>query len=340
MDWIFKASSSWDFDEIDVMDDSIIGNSQNMEGFDVDQGSGIFGNGQKRSTMSSSPPGSSKKPRGHASEQPASCLVDGCIADLSICRDYYRRHRVCETHSKTPVVTIGGKDQRFCQQCSRFHPIGEFDEVKRSCRKRLDGHNRRRRKPRAESMYLNYGSYLTDHQGTKLLNFGGSPAYTTTFGSSLTWPSDEKSNQQLHVTVEQTTPSNSYACARERKFPFLLDTDSDQVNHLFSEATFQHTSASAHLLVEPKSALSLLSKHTMHHAHASESGPNNLIQPPGTALQFNGSLNQHLNPHLPLRNVTGPDSGHATNHLIGMIHFRADALLENEAAKVLSFSWE
>nr|GEU99521.1 squamosa promoter-binding-like protein 13A [Tanacetum cinerariifolium] len=339
MDWIFKASSSWDFDEIDVMDDSIIGNSQNLEGFDVDQGSGIFGNGQKRSTMSSSPPGSSKKPRGHASEQPASCLVDGCIADLSICRDYHRRHRVCETHSKTPVVTIGGKDQRFCQQCSRFHPLGEFDEVKRSCRKRLDGHNRRRRKPRAESMYLNYGSYLTD-QGTKLLNFGGSPAYTTTFGSSLTWPSDKKSNQQLHVTVEQTTPSNSYACARERKFPFLLDTDSDQVNHLFSEATFQHTSASAHLLVEPKGALSLLSKHTMHHAHASESGPNNLIQPPGTALQFNGSLNQHLNPHLPLRNVTGPDSDHATNHLIGMIHFRADALLENEAAKVLSFSWE
>ena len=120
MDWIFKASS-WDFDEFDVMDDtSIIGNSQNMESFDVDQSSGICGNGQKRSTMSSSPPGSSKKPRRHASEQTASCLVDGCIADLSSCRDYHRRHRVCETHSKTPVVTIGGKDQRFCQQCSRY----------------------------------------------------------------------------------------------------------------------------------------------------------------------------------------------------------------------------
>ncbi|GKD42814.1 hypothetical protein Tco_1267459, partial [Tanacetum coccineum] len=49
--------------------------------------------------------------------------------------------------------------------------------------------------------------------------------------------------------------------------------------------------------------------------------------------EFNGSLNQHSYPHLPLRNVTGPNSGHATNHLIGMIHFWADALLEHEAAQ-------
>lgn len=30
---------------------------------------------------------------------------------------------------------------------SRFHALAEFDEVKRSCRKRLADHNRRRRKP-------------------------------------------------------------------------------------------------------------------------------------------------------------------------------------------------
>lgn len=34
----------------------------------------------------------------------------------------------------------------FC----RFHSLVEFDEGKRSCRKRLDGHNRRRRKPQPE----------------------------------------------------------------------------------------------------------------------------------------------------------------------------------------------
>ncbi|URE10280.1 SBP-box family member protein [Musa troglodytarum] len=77
------------------------------------------------------------------------CSVDGCRSDLSNCREYHRRHKVCELHSKTPAVMVGGVEQRFCQQCSRFHPLVEFDEVKRSCRKRLDGHNRRRRKPRS-----------------------------------------------------------------------------------------------------------------------------------------------------------------------------------------------
>lgn len=32
----------------------------------------------------------------------------------------------------------------------RFHPLPEFDEGKRSCRRRLAGHNRRRRKTQPE----------------------------------------------------------------------------------------------------------------------------------------------------------------------------------------------
>ena len=32
----------------------------------------------------------------------------------------------------------------------RFHPLSEFDEGKRSCRRRLAGHNKRRRKTQAE----------------------------------------------------------------------------------------------------------------------------------------------------------------------------------------------
>lgn len=34
----------------------------------------------------------------------------------------------------------------------RFHLLAEFDDTKRSCRKRLDGHNRRRRKPQPDTM--------------------------------------------------------------------------------------------------------------------------------------------------------------------------------------------
>lgn len=55
-----------------------------------------------------------------SSSSTATCLVDGCKADLSRCREYHRRHRVCELHSKTPIVVIRGQQKRFCQQCSRY----------------------------------------------------------------------------------------------------------------------------------------------------------------------------------------------------------------------------
>ncbi|KAJ0964997.1 hypothetical protein J5N97_026135 [Dioscorea zingiberensis] len=78
------------------------------------------------------------------------CQVDDCRADLSGAKDYHRRHKVCEVHSKTTKALVGKQMQRFCQQCSRFHPLTEFDEGKRSCRRRLAGHNRRRRKTQPE----------------------------------------------------------------------------------------------------------------------------------------------------------------------------------------------
>ncbi|XAR64378.1 hypothetical protein NMG60_11024686 [Bertholletia excelsa] len=113
--------------------------------------------------------GSSK--RAKTPSNTVSCLVDGCNYDLSQCREYHRRHKVCELHSKTPKVTIGGREQRFCQQCSRFHSLVEFDEGKRSCRKRLDGHNRRRRKPQSESLSRNTGRFLFNEQDSTLLSF-------------------------------------------------------------------------------------------------------------------------------------------------------------------------
>ncbi|RWW50417.1 hypothetical protein BHE74_00043328 [Ensete ventricosum] len=65
----------------------------------------------------SGPPRRARAP-GNAG-QTAACLVDGCKSDLSNSREYHRRHKVCEVHSKTPVVMVGGQEQRFCQQCSR-----------------------------------------------------------------------------------------------------------------------------------------------------------------------------------------------------------------------------
>ncbi|KAL3516923.1 hypothetical protein ACH5RR_023825 [Cinchona calisaya] len=82
-------------------------------------------------------PGSVNSPR---------CQAEGCNADLTNSKHYHRRHKVCEFHSKAATVIAAGLTQRFCQQCSRFHLLSEFDNGKRSCRKRLADHNRRRRK--------------------------------------------------------------------------------------------------------------------------------------------------------------------------------------------------
>lgn len=89
------------------------------------------------------------------------CQVYGCNKDLSSSKDYHKRHKVCDAHSKTAVVIVNGIRQRFCQQCSRFHILAEFDEGKRSCRKRLAGHNERRRKPQINT-HLGSTYFTTD----------------------------------------------------------------------------------------------------------------------------------------------------------------------------------
>ncbi|CAN1295187.1 Squamosa promoter-binding-like protein 2 [Linum perenne] len=49
----------------------------------------------------------------------ANVTVEGCSLDLSAAKDYHRKHRVCESHSKCPKVVVAGLERRFCQQCSR-----------------------------------------------------------------------------------------------------------------------------------------------------------------------------------------------------------------------------
>ncbi|CAI8592678.1 unnamed protein product [Vicia faba] len=86
------------------------------------------------------------EPGSHGSSNSPRCQAEGCNADLSQAKHYHRRHKVCEFHSKAATVIVAGLTQQFCQQCSRFHLLSEFDNGKHSCRKRLADHNRRRRK--------------------------------------------------------------------------------------------------------------------------------------------------------------------------------------------------
>ena len=94
-----------------------------------------------------------KKGSGTAAVQQPCCQVENCTSDMTGAKPYHRRHKVCQFHAKLPVVVISGVQQRFCQQCSRFHELTEFDDTKKSCRRRLAGHNERRRK----SSYENHG---------------------------------------------------------------------------------------------------------------------------------------------------------------------------------------
>jgi hypothetical protein len=58
--------------------------------------------------------------KGASSSSPPSCQVDGCQADLSGARDYHKRHKVCEAHTRSSMVRIKSVEHRFCQQCSRL----------------------------------------------------------------------------------------------------------------------------------------------------------------------------------------------------------------------------
>ncbi|KAG0467371.1 hypothetical protein HPP92_018951 [Vanilla planifolia] len=122
------------------------------------------------------PPLSVKKGKGPAQgggqpPPPARCQVEGCDLDLTGAKSYYRRHKVCGMHSKHPKVIVAGLEQRFCQQCSRFHLLAEFDQGKRSCRRRLAGHNERRRKPSLGQSLASFHEPNGRYGGGILMNF-------------------------------------------------------------------------------------------------------------------------------------------------------------------------
>jgi hypothetical protein len=118
------------------------------------------------------------------------CQVEGCKVDLSTAKDYHRQHRVCELHSKAPKVVVAGLERRFCQQCSRFHALGEFDLTKKSCRRRLNDHNSRRRKPQPEAISFSSSRMSTmfyDARQQTSLMFGQAPYVQTRSFASSSW---------------------------------------------------------------------------------------------------------------------------------------------------------
>eukprot|EP00976_Prorocentrum_cordatum_P102695 1193168-Prorocentrum_minimum.AAC.2 len=73
------------------------------------------------------------------------CRVQNCATpDLLHASMHCCRHRICTQHVKMLNVPLDGIDQRFCQKCTRFHPVEEFDKAKHTCRKGLELQRQRR----------------------------------------------------------------------------------------------------------------------------------------------------------------------------------------------------
>ncbi|XP_030499927.2 squamosa promoter-binding-like protein 16 [Cannabis sativa] len=249
-----------------------------------------------------------KRTRGSSSSngiQVPSCLVDGCNSDLTKCRDYHRRHKVCETHSKTPKVTIAGREQRFCQQCSRFHSLGEFDEEKRSCRKRLDGHNRRRRKPQPEPMSLSSGRFFSSYQGTRFSPFHNPQAFpNAAMASAAVTTKQEFSDIRKNPLTGSLNQSYNSSSGGGKEFSFLqssscthseassvtqslMDSNSALNNCANSHRFFSNNNWLHRDSVDSSCALSLLSSTTPN--DTKEIGLNHMLQHQHQQQQPNSS---------------------------------------------------
>ncbi|XP_065859846.1 squamosa promoter-binding-like protein 1 isoform X2 [Euphorbia lathyris] len=153
----------------------------------------------------------------------AVCQVEDCGADLCNAKDYHRRHKVCEMHSKASKALVGNVMQRFCQQCSRFHVLQEFDEGKRSCRRRLAGHNKRRRKTNPDPVVNR--SALNDEQTSSYLLISLLKILSNMHSNR----SDQLSDQALlsHLLRSLASPTNENG---GRNISGLLQEPRDSLN--------------------------------------------------------------------------------------------------------------
>lgn len=317
---------------------------------------------------SSSSSGSTKRARPPASGiDVVSCLVDGCESDLSKCRDYHRRHKVCELHSKSPNVTIRGQELRFCQQCSRFHSLIEFDEGKRSCRKRLDGHNRRRRKPQPESLSFNSGRFLSTHQGARYFQFSSPQIFPSRAAPHSSWDGTVKAENEamlynIHsplnfIERKDTLPGPfSHSFKGGKQFPFLQETSSSlpgvsSVCQPFLDlSSTSKNSGSCHKMFSDRSshvihsdrALSLLSSPPAENrkiqlSHMLQPDPIHSAQSFAPNPHYNG-LGMEVEPVGSV--LEASDNNSADLHCQGIFQFEPDESSATVPHQTISFSWE
>ncbi|CAI9118680.1 OLC1v1020278C1 [Oldenlandia corymbosa var. corymbosa] len=136
---------------------------------------------------------------------PARCQVPGCEVDISELKGYHKRHRVCLGCANASSVVLDGQSKRYCQQCGKFHVLSDFDEGKRSCRRKLERHNtRRRRKP-----HDGKGGVGKEHQQITLAEDVSCDDDTGKDSTCLSNETLEK-DTQLESEGQQSNPSSAH----------------------------------------------------------------------------------------------------------------------------------
>ncbi|PIN11309.1 hypothetical protein CDL12_16090 [Handroanthus impetiginosus] len=190
------------------------------------------------------------------------CVVEGCNIDLSTAKEYHRKHRVCDSHSKCPKVIVGGLERRFCQQCSRFHSLSEFDEKKRSCRRRLSDHNARRRKPQQETVHFDSTRLSSPfYGGRQQLSFllNNAPLIHSRNTANATW--DSMSNSKFTLTKGYPLKSSIDGCTGGQvhmpviELPHVINMHNNGANGLLA------TKSSMPEVLNPGPKGSLISSH-------------------------------------------------------------------------------
>ncbi|XP_073132659.1 squamosa promoter-binding-like protein 12 [Henckelia pumila] len=170
------------------------------------------------SVMPASSSSTPKKTKSSCQNTPTPrCQVEDCNLDLSMAKEYHRKHRVCDSHSKCPKVIVGGVERRFCQQCSRFHGLSEFDEKKRSCRRRLSDHNARRRKPQQETIQFTSSRLSSQfYGGRQQMSFlpNNAPILHSRTPANSTW--DSACNSKFTITKGYSFKPNGYGGTDEQ----------------------------------------------------------------------------------------------------------------------------
>ncbi|KAK2975565.1 hypothetical protein RJ640_014052 [Escallonia rubra] len=248
----------------------------------------------------------------------------------------------------------------------QFHSLEEFDEGKRSCRKRLDGHNRRRRKPQSEPM-SRAGSFFSSNQGGRLLTFSSPQVYATASVANPTWAGIVKAeedaknyNQHSHsrpLDKESPYPESSSSTNKGgNRLGFLHSTNLKLGNQTAQEASvcrplfkttasFESGGSSNKMFCDGFSArvahsdfaLSLLSSSPSQTSGISLS---HAMQPNSipTAHPLHTSLNYDRME--PMESIGVPSAGNSDVHCQGMFHMPPHASRDNGTPQTLPFYWE